>query len=50
MKDTKNNYIALIADIKNSRKIDNREVFQNKFINVIKKLNEFFYTLSFSLL
>ena len=42
MKDTKYNYIALIADIKNSRKIDNREVFQNEFIDVIKKLNEFF--------
>ena len=42
MKDTKNNYIALIADIKNSRKIDNREVFQKEFIDVIKNLNEYF--------
>ena len=42
MKDTKYNYIALIADIKNSRKIDNREVFQKEFIDVIKKINEYF--------
>ena len=42
MKDTKYNYIAIIADIKNSRKIDNREIFQKEFIDVIKKLNKFF--------
>ena len=34
-----NKYIALIADIVNSRKIQNREIFQKEFINVIKNVN-----------
>ena len=42
MNDSKNNYIAIIADIKNSRKIANREIFQKEFINTVKNVNQKF--------
>lgn len=42
MNSEKNNVIALIADIINSRKIQNRAIFQKEFIDVINNINNRF--------
>ena len=42
MNSGKNNVIALIADIINSRKIQNRAIFQKEFIDVINNINNRF--------
>jgi len=39
---TSNPYIAIIGDIKKSKKIKEREIFQNQLNSILKKVNQLY--------